>query len=74
MAVHLAFDLPPSYGWRGLWSADARRSTSVTTWDVERHDARENTMMGASSMHPDEIVRYEVRTMEGEHLVTLPVQ
>ncbi|WP_405765178.1 hypothetical protein [Streptomyces sp. NBC_01538] len=41
---------------------------------MERHDARENTMMGASFVHPDEIVRYEVRAMEGEHLVTLPVQ
>ncbi len=47
---------------------------TVTTWDVERHYARENTMMGASWMHPDEIVRYEVRTMDGEHLVTLPVR
>ncbi|MER6425306.1 hypothetical protein [Streptomyces sp. NPDC001137] len=46
----------------------------MTTWDLERHDARENTMMGPSSMHPDEIGRYLVRTMEGEHLVPLPVR
>lgn len=46
----------------------------MTTWNVARHDARENTVMGASWMHVDEIVRYEVRTMNGEHLVTLSSQ
>ncbi|MBD0839789.1 MULTISPECIES: zf-HC2 domain-containing protein [unclassified Streptomyces] len=44
---------------------------TVTNWAVARHDARENTMMGAAALHPDEIARYEVRTADGEHLVTL---
>ncbi|MFG2550288.1 zf-HC2 domain-containing protein [Streptomyces sp. NPDC048581] len=44
---------------------------TVTSWHAADHDARENTMMGASTMHPDEVLRYEVRTTGGEHLVTL---
>ncbi|MGC9543826.1 zf-HC2 domain-containing protein [Streptomyces sp. UG1] len=44
---------------------------TVTSWSAAHHDARENTMTGASAMHMDEIVRYEVRTADGEHLVTL---
>jgi hypothetical protein len=44
---------------------------TVTTWSVPRHDARELVMNGASSYHPDQIARYEVRTTDGEHLVTL---
>ncbi|MFI7407600.1 zf-HC2 domain-containing protein [Streptomyces sp. NPDC049627] len=44
---------------------------TVTSWSAAHHDARENTMTGASAMHSDEIVRYEVRTAGGEHLVTL---
>ncbi|MEV5908835.1 hypothetical protein DMH25_13735 [Streptomyces sp. WAC 01325] len=44
---------------------------TVTSWSAAHHDARENTMMGASAMHSDEIMRYEVRTSDGEHLVTL---
>ncbi|WP_261720136.1 zf-HC2 domain-containing protein [Streptomyces sp. FZ201] len=43
----------------------------VTSWTAARHDARENTMMGAAAFHPDEIAHYEVRTTDGEHLVTL---
>ncbi len=43
----------------------------VTSWTTARHDARENTMMGAAAFHPDEIARYELRTSDGEHLVTL---
>ncbi|MEU9734560.1 zf-HC2 domain-containing protein [Streptomyces sp. NPDC048002] len=43
----------------------------VTNWTVAHHDARENTMMGASAFHADEIARYEVRTSDGEHLVTV---
>ncbi|GGW93158.1 membrane protein [Streptomyces malachitofuscus] len=43
----------------------------VTSWSVPRHDARPNTMPGGSAMHPEEIARYEVRTSDGEHLVTL---
>ena len=48
--------------------------TQVTTWNVARHDVRENTMMSASWMNPDEIVRYEAGTMDGEHLVMLSSQ
>ncbi|KUN23226.1 hypothetical protein AQJ23_24615 [Streptomyces antibioticus] len=44
---------------------------TVTTWNVPRHDARELTMQGSSSLHPDQIARYEVRSSDGEHLVTL---
>lgn len=44
---------------------------TVTSWSVARHDARPNSMLSGSAMHPDEIARYEVRTAEGEHLVTL---
>ncbi|MFE5812248.1 zf-HC2 domain-containing protein [Streptomyces sp. NPDC056479] len=44
---------------------------TVTSWSAAHHDARENTMMGASAMHTEEITRYEVRTADGEHLVTL---
>ncbi|GGW55268.1 zf-HC2 domain-containing protein [Streptomyces griseoloalbus] len=44
---------------------------TVTTWGVPRHDARPHTMLGGSALHPEEIVRYEVRAGDGEHLVTL---
>ncbi|KOU57096.1 membrane protein [Streptomyces sp. MMG1533] len=44
---------------------------TITNWDVPSHDARPNTMRGGSWMHPDQIARYEVRTADGEHLVTL---
>ncbi|MFI6034801.1 zf-HC2 domain-containing protein [Streptomyces sp. NPDC051315] len=44
---------------------------TVTSWNVPHHDARPNTMKGGSALHPDEIARYEVRTKEGERLVTL---
>ncbi|MFJ7074136.1 zf-HC2 domain-containing protein [Streptomyces sp. NPDC098781] len=44
---------------------------TVTSWSAAHHDARENTMTGASAMHADEIVRYEVRTADGQNLVTL---
>ncbi len=44
---------------------------TITNWNVPDHDARANTMRGGASMHPDQIVRYEVRTTDGKHLVTL---
>ncbi|MER6748670.1 zf-HC2 domain-containing protein [Streptomyces fungicidicus] len=44
---------------------------TVTSWSVPRHDARPNTVLGGSAMHPEDIARYEVRTAEGESLVTL---
>jgi anti-sigma factor RsiW len=44
---------------------------TVTSWNVPDHDARANSMTGGSAMHPNEIARYEVRTADGKHLVTL---
>lgn len=44
---------------------------TVTSWMAPDHDARPNTMQGGAAYHPDEIARYEVRTREGEKLVTL---
>ncbi|MFF8032068.1 zf-HC2 domain-containing protein [Streptomyces sp. NPDC016626] len=44
---------------------------TVTSWTVPRHDARPNTMLGGSAIRPEDIARYEVRTADGEHLVTL---
>ncbi|WP_155054275.1 zf-HC2 domain-containing protein [Streptomyces blattellae] len=44
---------------------------TVTNWMTPRHDARPNTMHGSSSMQTSQIDRYEVRTTDGEHLVTL---
>ncbi|MGW1544896.1 zf-HC2 domain-containing protein [Streptomyces sp. NPDC002309] len=44
---------------------------TATNWTVPRHDARPNTMRGATALHPDQIDRYEVRTSSGERLVTL---
>jgi hypothetical protein len=44
---------------------------TVTSWTVPDHDARPNTIQGSAAMHPDEIDHYEVRTAEGDHLVTL---
>jgi hypothetical protein len=35
------------------------------------HATDDNTMMGSSTFHADQIDRYEVRTSSGEHLVTL---
>ncbi|WP_217552759.1 zf-HC2 domain-containing protein [Streptomyces sp. GbtcB6] len=43
----------------------------VTTWAERDHDDRVSTMTGGSSMHPDEIDRYEVRNADGQRLVTL---
>ncbi|MFF4308740.1 zf-HC2 domain-containing protein [Streptomyces sp. 900105755] len=43
----------------------------VTTWAERDHDGRVSTMTGGSSMHPDEIDRYEVRNADGQRLVTL---
>ncbi|KOG42670.1 zf-HC2 domain-containing protein [Streptomyces resistomycificus] len=44
---------------------------TVTNWNVPDHDARPNTMRGGTTMHPDQIARYELRTTGGEHLATL---
>ncbi|WP_046727873.1 zf-HC2 domain-containing protein [Streptomyces humi] len=43
----------------------------VTTWAERDHDDRTSTMSGGSSMHPDEIDHYEVRSADGQRLVTV---
>ncbi len=45
---------------------------TATSWHGPGHDAHPNTMMASSSMHPDEIARYEIRSSAGEVLVKLP--
>jgi anti-sigma factor RsiW len=44
---------------------------TVTSWAVPDHDARPNTVHGAAALHPGDIARYEVRTAQGDRLVTL---
>ncbi|MGV9291122.1 zf-HC2 domain-containing protein [Streptomyces sp. NPDC003719] len=46
---------------------------TVTTWSVPDHDARPSTLRGGAALRPGQTARYEVRTMDGERLVTLPV-
>ncbi|MFF4018809.1 zf-HC2 domain-containing protein [Streptomyces sp. NPDC001843] len=43
----------------------------VTSWTVRGHDSGMTTVAGGSSMHTDQVVRYEVRTAAGERLVSL---
>ncbi|MGW8066120.1 zf-HC2 domain-containing protein [Streptomyces ziwulingensis] len=45
---------------------------TVTSWKDPGHGAGANTMRGAAALPPDRIARYEVRTADGERLVTLP--
>ncbi|MFJ5259932.1 anti-sigma factor family protein [Streptomyces sp. NPDC088387] len=45
---------------------------TVTNWTTPPRDARPNTMQGGAAMHPDDIDHYEVRSTDGETLVTLP--
>ncbi|UIX29030.1 zf-HC2 domain-containing protein [Streptomyces sp. GQFP] len=51
--------------------SDDGTEETLTNWNVPEHDARASTMMGASTFHPDQIDRYELRTTDGLHLVTL---
>ncbi|MEU6252430.1 zf-HC2 domain-containing protein [Streptomyces sp. NPDC047043] len=44
---------------------------TVTSWTVPAHEAHAITMQGSTAMHTSEIARYEIRTSDGEHLVTL---
>ncbi|MER5380821.1 zf-HC2 domain-containing protein [Streptomyces sp. NBC_00647] len=44
---------------------------TVTSWMEPPHNGDVIAMQGGSSMRTGEIVRYEVRTAKGEHLVTL---
>ncbi|MDG9689254.1 zf-HC2 domain-containing protein [Streptomyces mutabilis] len=45
---------------------------TVTSWMVPGRDARPSTMRGGAALPTDQIARYEVRTADGERLVTLP--
>ncbi|MET9730992.1 zf-HC2 domain-containing protein [Streptomyces sp. NPDC006458] len=47
---------------------------TVTTWTASSRDARPTSTEGGAALHPEEIARYEVRTMAGERLVTIPVR
>ncbi|MER5543965.1 zf-HC2 domain-containing protein [Streptomyces sp. NPDC002589] len=44
------------------------------TWTEPVHAADTFTTLGSSTMHPAQIDRYEVRTTDGQHLVTLRAQ
>lgn len=44
---------------------------TVTGWNATGHTDGDDTMMGSSTFHADQIDHYEVRTAGGEHLVTL---
>ncbi|MDF3301695.1 zf-HC2 domain-containing protein [Streptomyces tropicalis] len=44
---------------------------TVTSWAVPPHDGRAHTMAGGTAMHPAQIARFEVRTADGQDLVTL---
>lgn len=44
---------------------------TVAGWHVPRHDARPNTMASGSTLHTGQVDRYELRSSDGEHLVTL---
>ncbi|GGW97717.1 zf-HC2 domain-containing protein [Streptomyces lomondensis] len=44
---------------------------TATSWHGPGHDAHPNTMMASSSMHPDQIARYEIRSGSGEVLIRL---
>ncbi|MEU3984201.1 zf-HC2 domain-containing protein [Streptomyces sp. NPDC026672] len=46
----------------------------VTSWTVRTGAGGTNTMTGGSAMHPEEIARYEVRSSDGERLVTIPAR
>ncbi|MEU2060629.1 zf-HC2 domain-containing protein [Streptomyces sp. NPDC013455] len=43
----------------------------VAGWTSPGDGTRSTTTMGAASMHPDQILRYEVRTADGRRLVTV---
>ncbi|WP_053849492.1 zf-HC2 domain-containing protein [Streptomyces sp. NRRL B-24085] len=44
---------------------------TVTGWNATGHGTGDDVMMGSSTFHTDQIDHYEVRTSNGEHLVTL---
>ncbi|MER7900439.1 zf-HC2 domain-containing protein [Streptomyces sp. NPDC096046] len=44
---------------------------TATSWHGPGHDDEPDTMMASSSMHPEDIARYEIRSVTGEVLWTL---
>lgn len=44
---------------------------TVTSWMVPPHNGEATSMQGGAALQPEEISQYEVRTMDGKHLVTL---
>lgn len=44
---------------------------TVTSWMVPPHHGKATSMQGGAALQTEEISRYEVRTMDGKHLVTL---
>ncbi|MGW7041826.1 anti-sigma factor family protein [Streptomyces avermitilis] len=44
---------------------------TVTTWMAPSHDGGATTMQGGAALRPDEIERYDIRTGNGQLLVTL---
>lgn len=44
---------------------------TVTSWNVPAHDAGMIAMRGGAAMHPADVDHYEVRTADGQQLVTL---
>ncbi|MFF7970213.1 zf-HC2 domain-containing protein [Streptomyces sp. NPDC007905] len=44
----------------------------VSGWSVTAHDTGTTMTTAGSTMHPDEIARYDVRTTDGQRLVSLP--
>ncbi|MEU6086384.1 zf-HC2 domain-containing protein [Streptomyces sp. NPDC047085] len=47
---------------------------SVDGWSVGARDTATTTTTAGSTMHPDQVARYEVRTTDGQRLVTLRAQ
>ncbi|WP_369252827.1 zf-HC2 domain-containing protein [Streptomyces sp. R41] len=44
---------------------------TVTSWMVAPHNGEATSMEGGAALQTEEISRFEVRTMDGKHLVTL---
>ncbi|MFF1685637.1 MULTISPECIES: zf-HC2 domain-containing protein [unclassified Streptomyces] len=52
---------------------DGSRQT-VTSWTVRAHDAAATTTQSAVALRPQEIARFEVRTVDGTRLVAIPMR
>jgi anti-sigma factor RsiW len=44
---------------------------TVASWTAPSHETRPHTVAGGAALHPGQIARFEVRTADGRHLVTL---